>query len=270
MQFESMDLDLLTGLWNGFQLHFWKHVKPTLAGDAATSELEEVVRKAWVHFFKWPLTDMNWSWETNERRMREHFTTHNWFKMYDFVEFMLPCADCLECGNERSFTLFCNEMLEKENSTWRIVNKIVVPLTTEHEIGAVESAINSPYEPVGIQISCALKKLSDKTNPDYRGSIKESISAVEFVVKLIGDNDKATLSSILSKVKKNVGLNDRLEQGLLSIYAWTNDEKGGIRHAMMQNKELSPADARFMLVACSAFANYLIQLGERSGMLKPN
>ncbi len=41
------------------------------------------------------------------------------------------------------------------------------------------------------------------------------------------------------------------------MYGWTSDD-GGIRHALMEG-DTPPtfADAKFMLVACSALVNYL-------------
>lgn len=46
-------------------------------------------------------------------------------------------------------------------------------------------------------------------------------------------------------------------------YGWTSDTPG-IRHALMTEPDLHVEDAKFMLVACSAFINYVIAKAARS------
>ena len=48
-----------------------------------------------------------------------------------------------------------------------------------------------------------------------------------------------------------------LRQALEKLYGYTSDEKG-VRHALLDEATVDEADARFMMVACSAFVTYLI------------
>jgi len=52
---------------------------------------------------------------------------------------------------------------------------------------------------------------------------------------------------------------------MVSIYGYTNDE-GGIRHSMLDEAKVDFEDSKFMLVACSAFVNYLIMKTEKAGI----
>ena len=45
------------------------------------------------------------------------------------------------------------------------------------------------------------------------------------------------------------------------LYGYTSDE-GGIRHSLLEQSSIDEAEAKFMIVACSAFVNFCIQ---RSG-----
>jgi hypothetical protein len=47
------------------------------------------------------------------------------------------------------------------------------------------------------------------------------------------------------------------KSALSGLYGYTSDENG-IRHAMLDEPNLTAAEATFMLVACSAFTNYLV------------
>ena len=57
-----------------------------------------------------------------------------------------------------------------------------------------------------------------------------------------------------------------LIEGFKKIYGYTSDE-GGLRHAITQDsKEIDFDDAKFMLVSCSAFINYIIAKCEKAGI----
>ena len=42
----------------------------------------------------------------------------------------------------------------------------------------------------------------------------------------------------------------------MKLYGYTSDE-GGIRHAMLDEPNLTSADARYFLLSCTSFVNYL-------------
>jgi hypothetical protein len=101
-----------------------------------------------------------------------------------------------------------------------------------------------------------LELLSNRKNPDYRNSIKESISAVESMAKTITQKPKADLEEALRILERSGKIHGALKAGFSKLYGYTSDE-GGIRHAMMEEPDLSSSDAQFFLVSCSAFTNYL-------------
>jgi hypothetical protein len=101
----------------------------------------------------------------------------------------------------------------------------------------------------------ALELLSDRKNPDYRNSIKESISAIESLVEnTLGQ--KGTLGELIKKLDSEITLHPALQKAFSSLYGYTSNE-AGIRHAMMDSKEIFFEDAKFFLVICSAFANFV-------------
>lgn len=106
----------------------------------------------------------------------------------------------------------------------------------------------------------ANKLLSDRDNPDYENSIKESISAVEAICEIITDakGKETTLGAILKKLDKNgIVIHKALLSAFSSLYGYTSDANG-IRHAGdFDGPTASFEEAKFMLVACCAFINYL-------------
>lgn len=148
--------------------------------------------------------------------------------------------------------------MEREMSGYRLVDGLVTPITSDVEVAAVESGANvrGEFEPAGEHIRRALELLADRQAPDYRNSIKESISAVESAARTVAGGKRGGLSTALSHLEQRLPLHPALKAAFVKLYAYTSDEDG-IRHALLDDSDLSQEDALFMLVACSAFTNYL-------------
>ncbi len=58
-------------------------------------------------------------------------------------------------------------------------------------------------------------------------------------------------------------LHPALREAFMRLYGYTGDESG-IRHELTEGgREIDVADARYMLIACSAFVNYLRSKSQR-------
>lgn len=193
----------------------------------------------------------------------EAYLTQNceWYEVYDFIDIHLSSID-EEKKSERSKQY--NELLEQEKSGYRIVAGEVAPITNETEIQTIEQAASTPYLSVNQHIKKALAFYADIKCPDYENSVKESISAVEAMCCIITGKD-ATLNKAIEKLKNNgVHIHPALEKAFISLYAYTCDEKG-IRHAGIDFVNAPAEDAKYMLVSCSAFVNYLIEKWSKVG-----
>lgn len=148
-----------------------------------------------------------------------------------------------------------NFALVKHVSAYRLLDGVVTPITSDEEIDAVEHAVSQGgiFAPAAQHLKTALARFSDRSSPDYRNSVKESISAVESVCQVITGDSKATLGKAL----KRLNVHKALERGFTAIYGYTSDAEG-IRHALSEESSIDGDDARFFLVFCSAFVNYLI------------
>jgi len=76
------------------------------------------------------------------------------------------------------------------------------------------------------------------------------------MVREITGNPKASLGDALNELEKQERIHRALKKGLSAIYGYTSDQ-GGIRHAMLEEPNITVSDAKFMLVSCCAFINYL-------------
>ena len=125
--------------------------------------------------------------------------------------------------------------------------------------------IQSSPDTVKNHLTQALILLSDRTSPDFRNSIKESISAVDAQCKIICEEPTTTLTKSLEIIQRRgkVKVHRHLNEAFQKIYSWTNDD-GGIRHPLTDEPNIDREDAQFMLIACSAFINYLIVKNQKN------
>ena len=196
--------------------------------------------------------------ENAEKLEKQIIHSKEWYIIFDFIERYL--AICDEDKSIKMQEVF-NHILEDEVSAYRILDKKVIPITNKSELLTVEEAINIDYDSVKIHLDKALGLFANRRKPDYENSIKESISAVEamccIITGLTGKN--ATLGNTLKKLKENdVHIHQAMEKAFLSLYGYTSDENG-IRHGGIDFTNAPSEDAKYMLISCSAFINYLIQ-----------
>ena len=197
------------------------------------------------------------TWSLTYEKIRNKFYNYEWYEVYDFIEFIVysyPYKD-----DNQNFMDLCNSFLKRELSAYRFIGGKITQITSEEEILEIEEAleISKPLKAVNTHLKTALDLLADRKSPNYRNSIKESISAVEAICNLITKGKKATLGQALKKIEDKVGLHSALKNAFSSLYGYTSDADG-IRHALLDEPNLDFEDAKFMLVSCSTFINYIV------------
>lgn len=153
-----------------------------------------------------------------------------------------------------------NNIFKKEYIGYRFIDGKISPISDETEVGTITETLNDTYAPVSMHISKAHALLADREQPDYENSIKESISAVEAMCEIITGikGKEATLGTMLKKLESNgVVIHSALKSAFNTLYGYTSDANG-IRHAGDIGGEASTfEEAKFMLISCCAFINYL-------------
>ena len=195
-----------------------------------------------------------------------------WYMPYEIIElsFEAKMTRCGKVKEDESPTVkfwigeTCkkiNSILEEEKSAYRLLQGKFVKIANESELEEVSKATTSPYCVVNTHMQKALSLYSDRKQPDYENSIKESISAVESMCCIITGmtGAQATLSNALKHLENNgLTLHRALKSAFDKMYGYTSDANG-IRHGGIDFTNASSEDAKYMLIVCSAFVNYLIE-----------
>jgi len=263
IQIESIDVDLRNTLWSLLTGFYWdsfnlsKHGSYGRTDKVLESNLAGLFRNLWFSYFKQPTdTIPKLFYDDALPKLREYFFNAKWFEILDFIEVV---SEHGPKSSKSGFIHTCNKYLERENSGYRFIEDKIVEISSTEEVAEIENALeqSTPYYGVREHLTRAISLLSNKENPDYRNSIKESISAVESLCATVIKNDKATLGEALKVLEKNGLLHPALKAAFSSLYGYTSDAEG-IRHALMSESNLTKADACFMVISCSAFINYVI------------
>ncbi|WP_035652294.1 AbiJ-NTD4 domain-containing protein [Flavobacterium sp. ASV13] len=268
LQVEFIDIDLKNRLWNCIIELFFDKISNETQSYGEVSLKMQICEYIWKEFFKQAI-DKFPSRAMGGRSigglldyLRKWFYTTEWFEVYDLIEFL--CYIDTKANLNLNFEKNCNRDLKKEISGYRIINSKVVQITKDEEIESIENALNNTdrWKSVNIHLNSAITSLAEKTNPNYRNSIKESISAVEALCKIITGDEKATLGKALTEIESKHKIHRALKSAFSAIYGYTSDS-GGIRHSLLESDNSIDLDeAKFMLISCSAFINYLIAKSE--------
>lgn len=259
IQRESISTESRNLLWNVLDAAIWSH------RDFVRSQYDPLYKNQKFDNFSWKLWHQHFR-EPVDRRpehpfeiitsIRKHFFECEWYEVYDFLEFIVRQDDGYGLAVDE-LTKILNRILTRELSAYRIVSGVVTDITDEAELEMLEQALEDDrFAGVASHLASALDLYSDRAHPDYRNSIKESISAVESMARIVSGNPKATLGDALKTIAARGTLHTSLKEGFLKLYGYTSDE-GGIRHAMMDEPNITDTDARYFLLSCTSFVNYL-------------
>lgn len=192
----------------------------------------------------------------NMKMVTKWFSGAKWYRIYDFVEIYFAF---LSLKDQAAIRERLNKVLQEENAGYRVSGLHVIPITNEGELQCIEAAQETAYHSVNIHFQKAVELYSKRPVPDYENTIKEAISAVEAMCCIITDSKKATLGDALKRLEsKGIKLHKALQNAMSNLYGYTSDESG-IRHGSIDFTEASSEDAKYMLITCSAFVNYLIE-----------
>lgn len=203
-----------------------------------------------------------YNWEVNYDRFAEIISSDPYNEVLDFLWYV-----CHWIATHTTSTSFVheiyngfNQLFEKEYVGYRFVAGEITPITNSLEIQEIEQACQIPFEGAHVQLQKALGFLSDREHPDYKNSIKESISAVESVCEtIVGSENGATLGKAVKHLEEHgLKIHSSLREGISKLYGYACDQ-GGVRHGEGEvESTVTFEEAKLMMVTCSAIVNYLV------------
>lgn len=238
----------------------------------STEDYENLEKHLWVDFLHERYDDFYHGYGSHEVVATKFLQdeTVPWFRKFDMIEKTLDYLKKVYFDNPRNrhpqmqqvvcaFVRNMNHFLKDLNYDYRVVDNLVVPVSSDEEVDTIKKAISDSRDNVKVHLHTALELYSKRPDADYRNSIKESISAIEAFCR--EQTGESTLGPALKNLeKKGIVIPKMLVVAFEKLYAYTCQPDNGIRHALMDEDGTyvpGQEEAMFMLVSCSAFLNYL-------------
>ena len=186
-------------------------------------------------------------------------------RVFDFLQFIMRHESVPD-----GFREFVDTTLQESMCAYSIVEDVwtIVPSAIPEQQRSIERAFrilkDGPFGGVRQHLSNSSECLN---SGDYSGSVRESIHAVESVVRRIDNNSRKSLAPALESLsKRGLVLHGAFKSGIEKLYGYTSDEDG-IRHSLSDaTTNVDAADAVFMFGACASFAAFLVEKARGAGI----
>ncbi len=195
-----------------------------------------------------------------------------WYQFYDFVEIIAikvkeKEVDYTSMWDSTAFEIFMfksyrqkvNELFSQHKIQWRMneLGKLEtsLPKDLELRVSAINSELKDNFEPARIHYAKARSFALSPSN-DPENSIKESVSAIESVCKVIYPKC-STLGDALKAMKKEKLISPMLITVFEKFYVYTNAEPA-IRHGSAKMSGVDQMDAELALHLSAAFIRTII------------
>ncbi|MBX3548286.1 MAG: hypothetical protein KF748_03955 [Xanthobacteraceae bacterium] len=191
-------------------------------------------------------------------------TWSNFFRDSDYVEvfgFLTYFLRDRECPKNVLDTV--KRALDTPWSPYRLIIAdnipTIMPVTSPEEKATLEADLAKVFSSKFSGARTHLKNALDALNAgNFRDVVREAVHSIESATKQLANNDSATLTTALKKLRDENKLHPALAGAFEKLYAYTSDEKG-VRHALVlaDNEKVGFSEAVFFLSACSAFVAFL-------------
>lgn len=276
IQAEEMDDDLKNSIWNVLHKVIFKPGRHIFSGKHIflfPNEIciDEVPIAVWTEFFKETVNSLPISSTSIADDVLRRYKEMPWYGPYELVEFVCEyfATNAPDVGGRLhgdAFVQKLNSVLEREMSGYRLVGGEITPITDPIEMEAVAEAMkSSSFSKASQRMREAVRALSDRENPNYRQAMETAWFAVDSCIKEITGVEQGGFAKIMNKLESENEAQHHFCESIKNLYSFAN--KAGIRHAKgdVEPKNLTAKqlalinfdNAKFFVVFCSAFMNYL-------------
>lgn len=184
---------------------------------------------------------------------------YDYTDVFTFIEGIIKFFDITDKATyymynyKKEFIEAISNVFKAESVNYKIISNKITDIVDEEQIKSIENTLKNPYKEVSGHYAKAIEQLYSVK--DFDNSIKESISSVEAMCQIITEKNNATLGEALKLLKNKI--HPALNGAFDKLYGYTSNANG-IRHANGLGEGNSTfEEAKYMLISCSAFVNYL-------------
>ena len=184
-----------------------------------------------------------------------------WWQFYDICEVLWQGLEYNK-REKNSLSEEINTLLREEHLGFELRDGKVEKIGSGFIDARVEEARYLLKEPefkgADEHFEKALKALNTRPNPDVENCIKDAVSAIESVGRIIVNDDKALLSDIIKDMARNKIIPKPLDEAIQKVYAYRGDQPG-VAHGLVGTSKVTIDDAEFVLAMSAAIIIYLVK-----------
>jgi len=184
----------------------------------------------------------------------------DWWRFYDICELLyrnLHYSPYMQQLSEDINKLFVDEQLGFEMRKGKVEK--VGSGFIDAKVKEARYLLKEPeFKGADEHFEKAIKALNVRPNPDVENCIKDAVSAIESVGRIIVKNDKALLSDIIKDMAKKGTIPKPLDQAIQKVYAYRGSEPG-VAHGAVQASKVTVDEAEFVLGMAAAIIIYLVK-----------
>lgn len=264
IQLENIDDRTRVGI-----LNLWSEIYDDVKwyGNLNDSDRRDLIRAILKELYNQPVP--TWSYVDEEMTLEKISNTiiyDSYNKVFDLLEYTIIVFHKIKINSRYGYEYHkntyyrkFNELFEREFVGYRFIDKKISKISNSIEVESINTVFVDSYNTVKEHISKANILLSDRDNPDYQNSIKESLSALEALAQIItGINGAgATLGKMLKKLEDDGIILGAMKSGFSALYGFASEGKG-IRHSSVNGTEVGFEEAKYILVISTAFINFVM------------
>lgn len=249
----ELPLEVRNLLWTTIYFYVQKD-KPQYYDIQGNAKWYGILYRLHVWHWKLPGDEFDPNFKAQCERLKGAIQKSPYNKVFDLVQFILRDPDCPLPLPDKIVSLF-----KSENIAYTILDKdTIIPSVSEEDGKTYLNAMKVTSEKFPGSRRHLKNSGEEVSKGNWANSIRESIHAVESVMKALVGDESADFRGAIGALSKKMEFHGALKAGFEKLYAYTNDEKG-IRHSLLLSEaNVDKHDAIFMLSSCSAFVTFLV------------
>jgi len=188
--------------------------------------------------------------------------TPDWAKFLDICELISLSFYKKHPTKRGEFSKRLNSLFREENIGYEMQEGKIERINNEFTDRYIKDArilLKDPhFKGADQHFEKAIKALNIRPNPDAENCIKDAVSAIESVGRIITKKEKALLSDIIKDAVKKGAIPQPLDQTFQKVYAYRGNEPG-VAHGAVDVSKVTEAEAELILAMSAAMIIYLIK-----------
>jgi len=188
-----------------------------------------------------------------------------WWRFYDLCELIFQYLRSKNRPYGDQFSELLNSLFVDEQLGFEMKNGKVEKVGSgfiDAKIKEARYLLKEPeFKGADEHFEKAIKALNVRPNPDVENCVKDAVSAIESVGRIIVNDEQALLSDIIKDMVAKGIIPKPLDQTIQKVYAYRGNQPG-VAHGAVGASKVTIDEAEFVLAMSAAMIIYLVKKGK--------